>query len=106
MSLIENSLLADKLDAVKQAQNALNDEKNNYYVVLGEWLENALESDNQEIKDFFIKEADNNKFLKRKNDRIVAKKIADKLEAISKVKSSNHSKSFETSDGQQTANQT
>lgn len=104
MSLIENSLLADKLDAVKQAQNALNDEKNNYYVVLGEWLENALQSDNQEIKDFFIKEADNNKFLKRKNDRTVAKKIADKLQATSKVKSSDHSKNFEAKGGQQTAN--
>lgn len=104
MSLIENSLLAEKLEAVKQAQNALNDEKNNYYVVLGEWLENALQSDNQEIKDFFIKEADNNKFLKRKNDRIVAKKIAEKLQASNKVKSSNHAENLEVESDQKTTN--
>lgn len=111
MSLIEDSLLADKLDAVKQAQNALNDEKNNYYIVLGEWLENALQSDNKDIKDFFVREAENTKFLKRKHDRVIAKKVADKLQAISKVKTSDSSKSLEhknsddilTNSGQQNA---
>lgn len=94
MSLIEESLLAEKLEAVKQAQNALNDEKNNYYLVLGEWLENALQGDNQELKNLFISESENTKYLKRKNDRSIAKKIADKLSAVDKVKTSNHSENI------------
>lgn len=103
MSLIEDSLLIEKLEAVKQAQNALNEEKSNYYVVLGEWLENALQGDNQQLKDYFINESENTKYLKRKNDRSIAKKIADKLSAMNKSQSSNHVQNIIKNNGQHNA---
>lgn len=104
MSLIEDSLLIEKLEAVKQAQNALNEEKSNYYVVLGEWLENALQGDNQQLKDYFISESENTKYLKRKNDRSIAKKIADKLSAINKLQNSNYAQNTVKNSGQHNAN--
>lgn len=94
MSLIEDSLLVEKLAAVRLAEQAVKDEKNNYYLVLGEWLENALQDDNEHLQALFISEADNKNYLSRKGDRNIAKRIADKLSAINRTKSSEHVQSM------------
>lgn len=95
MSLIEDSLLVDKLKAVRQAEKELKDEKNNYYLILGEWLENALQDNNEALQALFIQESENKQYLSRKHDRNVAKKIADKLSAVTKIKVSDHVSSIE-----------
>lgn len=94
MSLIEDSLLTEKLAAVRQAEKALKDEKNSYYLVLGEWLESALQNDNEQLRELFIAEADNKNYLSRKGDRVIARKISDKLSAMDKVKPSDHVQSI------------
>lgn len=98
MSLIEDTLLPEKLKAVRKAKKELEDEKNNYYLVLGEWLENALQDDNNELKKLFISESENKKYLSRKYDRNIAKKIADKLSATDKLKASNHAQNIANQD--------
>ena len=91
MSIISDNLLSDKLQAVKQAELELQAEKDRIYIVLGEWLEQALsDNKNQDLITLFVRECENKNYLSKKTQRTTAKRVADKLATTAKTTDSKH----------------
>lgn len=91
MSIVNDSLFEEKVKELQEIEKQLEQEKNNVYNVLGQWLANALDDkNNKQLIDLFVNKHDDKKYLSLKRQRAVSKKIADNLKSLSKTADSNH----------------
>lgn len=87
MSIVSDDLFADKIKQLQALKNEINQDKDEVYKILGEWLANALADDNNyELQAIFLGAYDSTQYLKLKKRRELLVPIAQKLE--SKVKES------------------
>lgn len=102
MSIVSDDLFADKVLQLKALKDEIDQDRNEVYQVLGEWLANALDDDdNDELQKIFMAEYGNAKYLRLKRHRELIKLIAKKLEAKAKVIPSSFTPPKNTSDSQE-----
>ena len=90
MSIISDDLFAVKMKQLQALKNEINQDKEELYKVMGEWLANALgDDDNHELQAIFLDTYDNPKYLRLKKHRELLVPIANKLQGEAKVGSSN-----------------
>lgn len=90
MSIISDDLFADKLKQLQALKKEINQDKEELYKVMGEWLASALgDNNNHELQAIFLDSHDNAKYLKLKRHRELLLPIAQKLESKVKVTPSN-----------------
>ena len=102
MSVIKDDLFAENLSKLKEIKQALTDDKNDALITLGAWLDNALDDDNNnDLRQLFIDNAENKKYLTKQYQRDLTKKIAANLKVNDKIKVSNHNKTITNNDNNQ-----
>lgn len=91
MSVVSNELFPEHLKKLKALQDELDENKTNVHTTMGIWLDNALTDDkNIELRKLFIENADNKKYLSKKSQRDITKKVANNLDINIRLKDSNH----------------
>ena len=89
MSIVSDNLFADKLKQLQALKDEINQDREELYRVMGEWLANALGDDNNhELQTVFLDGYDNTKYLRLKRHRELLVPIANKLQAETKVTAS------------------
>ena len=102
MSIVSDDLFADKVSQLKALKDEIDQDRNEVYQVLGEWLANALDDDdNDALQKIFMAEYGNAKYLRLKRHRELTKLIANKLESKTKVILSSFTPPKNTSDNQE-----
>ena len=101
MSIVSDDLFADKMKQLQALKKEINQDKQELYKVMGEWLANALgDDDNHELQAIFLDSYDNTQYLKLKRHRELLAPIAHKLEAKAKTTPSNFNPPQATTDHQ------
>ena len=101
MSIISDDLFAAKIKQLQALKREIDEDKEELYKVMGEWLANALgDDDNHELQAIFLDAYDNPQYLRLKKHRELLVPIAQKLQAEAKVGSSNFTPPKNTEDNQ------
>ncbi len=105
MSVIPDEIFSTKLNQLKALKNEIDQDRNEIYTVLGEWLVNALNDDNnKELRELFISGYDNTKYLSKKKQREMIKPIADRTAIKLKTTASNFDAPSSKNDDQDNLN--
>ena len=90
MSIISDDLFAAKIKQLQALKKEINEDKEELYKVMGEWLASALgDDDNHELQAIFLDAYDNPQYLRLKKHRELLVPIAQKLQGEAEVRSSN-----------------
>ena len=85
MSVISDDLFADKIKQLQAIKKEINQDRLEAHQVLGEWLANALDDDdNHELQAIFLDAHDNEKYVRLKKHREFLKSIAHKMQGEAK----------------------
>ena len=85
MSVISDDLFADKIKQLQALKKEINQDRLEAHQVLGEWLANALDDDdNHELQAIFLDAHDNEKYVRLKKHREFLKSIAHKMQGEAK----------------------
>ena len=85
MSVISDDLFADKMKQLQALKKEINQDRLEAHQVLGEWLANALDDDdNHELQAIFLDAHDNEKYVRLKKHREFLKSIAHKMQGEAK----------------------
>ena len=85
MSVISDDLFADKIKQLQAIKKEINQDRLEAHQVLGEWLANALDDDdNHELQAIFLDAHDNEKYVRLKKHREFLKSIAHKMQSEAK----------------------
>ncbi len=85
MSIISDDLFADKMKQLQALKKEINQDRLEAHQVLGEWLANALnDDDNHELQAIFLDAHDNEKYVRLKKHREFLKSIAHKMQSEAK----------------------
>lgn len=86
MSVISNDLFADKMRQLQDLKKEIDQDRQEAHQVLGEWLANALDdNNNHELQALFLKAHNNEKYVRLKKHRELLKLIAHKVKSEAKV---------------------
>ena len=86
MSVISDDLFADKIKQLQALKKEINQDRLEAHQVLGEWLANALEDDdNHELQAIFLDAHDNENYVRLKKHREFLKAIANKIQSKAEV---------------------
>ena len=89
MSVISDDLFAVKMKQLQALKKEINQDREELYKVMGEWLASALGDDNNhELQAIFLNSYDNPKYLRLKRHRELLVPIANKLQGDAKVRPS------------------
>ena len=81
MSVISDDLFADKIKQLQAIKKEINQDRLEAHQVLGEWLANALDDDdNHELQAIFLDAHDNENYVRLKKHREFLKAIANKIQ--------------------------
>lgn len=101
MSVISDDLFADKIKQLQAIKKEINQDRLEAHQVLGEWLANALDDDdNHELQAIFLDAHDNENYVRLKKHREFLKAIANKIQSKAEVVTSSFTppKSSQNSD--------
>ena len=85
MSVISDDLFADKIKQLQAIKKEINQDRLEAHQVLGEWLANALDDDdNHELQAIFLDAHDNERYVRLKKHREFLKSIAHKMQGEAK----------------------
>ena len=83
MSIISDDLFAVKMKQLQALKREINQDREELYKVMGEWLANALGDDNNhELQAIFLDNHDNPKYLRLKKHRDLLGTVANKLNKL------------------------
>ena len=86
MSVISDDLFADKIKQLQALKKEINQDRLEAHQVLGEWLANALDDDdNHELQAIFLDAHDNENYVRLKKHREFLKAIANKIQSKAEV---------------------
>ena len=86
MSVISDDLFADKIKQLQAIKKEINQDRLEAHQVLGEWLANALDDDdNHELQAIFLDAHDNENYVRLKKHREFMKAIANKIQSKAEV---------------------
>lgn len=86
MSVISDDLFADKIKQLQAIKKEINQDRLEAHQVLGEWLANALDDDdNHELQAIFLDAHDNENYVRLKKHREFLKAIANKIQSKAEV---------------------
>lgn len=86
MSVISDDLFADKIKQLQAIKKEINQDRLEAHQVLGEWLANALDDDdNHELQAIFLDAHDNENYVRLKKHRELLKAIANKIQSKADV---------------------
>ena len=86
MSIISDDLFADKMKQLQALKKEIDQDRLEAHQVLGEWLANALDDDdNHELQAIFLNTYNNEKYVRLKKHREFLKSIAHKVKSKIKV---------------------
>ena len=86
MSVISDDLFTDKMKQLQALKKEINQDRLEAHQVLGEWLANALDDDdNHELQAIFLDAHDNEKYARLKKHREFLKAIANKIQSKAEV---------------------
>lgn len=86
MSVISDDLFADKMKQLQALKKEINQDRLEAHQVLGEWLANALDDDeNHELQAIFLDAHDNENYVRLKKHREFLKAIANKIQSKAEV---------------------
>ena len=86
MSVISDDLFADKIKQLQAIKKEINQDRLEAHQVLGEWLANALDDDdNHELQAIFLDAHDNENYARLKKHREFLKAIANKIQSKAEV---------------------
>lgn len=86
MSVISDDLFADKIKQLQAIKKEINQDRLEAHQVLGEWLANALDDDdNHELQAIFLDAHDNENYVRLKKHRELLKAIANKIQSKAEV---------------------
>ena len=92
MSIISDDLFADKMKQLQALKKEINQDRLEAHQILGEWLANALDDDNNhELQAIFLDAHDNEKYVRLKKHREFLKSVAHKMQSETKMAPSNFS---------------
>ncbi|MEJ6066340.1 MULTISPECIES: hypothetical protein [Psychrobacter] len=90
MSVISDDLFANKIKQLQALKKEIDQDRLEAHKILGEWLANALDDDdNHELQAIFLDAHDNEKYVRLKKHREFLKSIAHKMQGEAKVTLSN-----------------
>ena len=101
MSVISDDLFTDKMKQLQALKKEINQDRLEAHQVLGEWLANALDDDdNHELQAIFLDAHDNERYVRLKKHREFLNVIANKIQSKAEVASSSFTppKSSQNSD--------
>ena len=85
MSVISDDLFADKIKQLQAIKKEIDQDRLEAHKILGEWLANALDDDdNHELQAIFLDAHDNEKYVRLKKHREFLKSIAHKMQGEAK----------------------
>lgn len=83
MSIVSDDLFAAKMKQLQALKKEINQDKEELYRVMGEWLASALgDNDNHELQAIFLDSHDNPKYLRLKKHRDLLGTVANKLNKL------------------------
>ena len=86
MSVISDDLFTDKMKQLQALKKEINQDRLEAHQVLGEWLANALDDDeNHELQAIFLDAHDNERYVRLKKHREFLKAIANKIQSKAEV---------------------
>ena len=86
MSVISDDLFANKIKQLQAIKKEINQDRLEAHQVLGEWLANALDDDdNHELQAIFLDAHDNENYVRLKKHREFLKAIANKIQSKAEV---------------------
>lgn len=86
MSIISDDLFTDKMKQLQALKKEINQDRLEAHQVLGEWLANALDDDeNHELQAIFLDAHDNESYVRLKKHREFLKAIANKIQSKAQV---------------------
>ena len=86
MSVISDDLFANKIKQLQALKKEINQDRLEAHQVLGEWLANALDDDdNHELQAIFLDAHDNENYVRLKKHREFLKAIANKIQSKAEV---------------------
>lgn len=89
MSVISDDLFANKIKQLQALKKEIDQDRLEAHKILGEWLANALDDDdNHELQAIFLDAHDNEKYVRLKKHREFLKSIAHKMQGEAKMVSS------------------
>ena len=85
MSIISDDLFANKIKQLQALKKEIDQDRLEAHKILGEWLANALDDDdNHELQAIFLDAHDNEKYVRLKKHREFLKSIAHKMQGEAK----------------------
>ena len=85
MSVISDDLFANKIKQLQALKKEIDQDRLEAHKILGEWLANALDDDdNHELQAIFLDAHDNEKYVRLKKHREFLKSIAHKMQGEAK----------------------
>ncbi len=85
MSVISDDLFANKIKQLQALKKEIDQDRLEAHKILGEWLANALDDDdNHELQAIFLDAHDNEKYIRLKKHREFLKSIAHKMQSEAK----------------------
>ena len=85
MSVISDDLFADKIKQLQALKKEIDQDRLEAHKILGEWLANALDDDdNHELQAIFLDAHDNESYVRLKKHREFLKSIAHKMQGEAK----------------------
>ena len=91
MSIISDDLFANKIKQLQALKKEIDQDRLEAHKILGEWLANALDDDdNHELLAIFLDAHDNEKYVRLKKHREFLKAIANKIQSKAEVVPSNY----------------
>jgi len=86
MSVISDDLFANKIKQLQALKKEIDQDRLEAHKILGEWLANALDDDdNHELQAIFLDAHDNEEYVRLKKHREFLKSIAHKMQGEAKV---------------------
>ena len=86
MSVISDDLFADKIKQLQALKKEIDQDRLEAHKILGEWLANALDDDdNHELQAIFLDAHDNENYVRLKKHREFLKAIANKIQSKAEV---------------------
>lgn len=86
MSVISDDLFADKMRQLQDLKKEIDQDRQEIHQVLGEWLANALDdNNNHELQALFLEAHNNEKYVRLKKHRELLRLIAHKMQSEAKV---------------------
>ena len=86
MSVISDDLFANKIKQLQALKKEIDQDRLEAHQVLGEWLANALDDDeNHELQAIFLDAHDNENYVRLKKHREFLKAIANKIQSKAEV---------------------